>query len=83
MAPQVVASLRLADGSCSKADTSGSVVNCGVDPAVVVEPSIGGSLAETNWKFKVQSGKAVCFPDERLWADDGLVRLKVPERSFA
>ena len=41
---------------------------------------LGISLAETNWKHRVQSGKAVRIPEEGLWAHYGLVRLKVRER---
>ena len=34
-------------------------------------------------KHKVKYGKYVRFPDERLWEDYGLARLKVRKRSFA
>ena len=40
-------------------------------------------MAREDWKHSVQFGKAARFPDERLWVADGLVRLKVWERSFA
>ena len=53
---------------------SSFVVACRVGPTVAVAPSIRASLAEKNWKHKVQSGKHVRFPDGRLWADYGLAR---------
>ena len=34
-------------------------------------------------KHKVKYGKYVRLPDERLWEDYGLERLKVRKRSFA
>ena len=62
---------------------SGPVVAWGVDTCVEVEPSIGRPLAKESREQKEHSGKSMRFPDERLWAEDGLVRLKVRERSFA
>ena len=54
------------------------------------EPSLPGLDAEARmrlreWlcrKRKVKYGKYVRFPDERLWEDYGLERLKVLKRSF-
>ena len=43
----------------------------------------GVTLAREDWKHWAQSGKAAWFLDERLWVDDGPVRLKVQKRSFA
>ena len=40
-------------------------------------------MAREDWKHWAQSGKAAWFLDERLWVDDGPVRLKVQKRSFA
>lgn len=48
-----------------------------------LNPASGGSVAEENRKHKVQSGKPVGFPGERLWMDYGLVRRRVQKRSFA
>ena len=59
---------------------SSSVGPCGGGPTVAVAPSIGGSLAEKNWKHMVQSGNHVRFPDGRLWADYGLARRRLQRR---
>ena len=61
---------------------SGSAWGCGVGRTVAVAPSIGGSLAEKNWKHKVQSRKHVRFPGGRLWADDGLARRRLQGREL-
>ena len=62
---------------------NGPVVARGVGRSVAVEHSRGVTLAREDWKHWAQSRKAVWFLDERLWVDDGLVRLKVQKRSFA
>ena len=61
----------------------GPVVARGVGRSVAVEHSRGVTLAREDWKQWAQSRKAARFLDERLWADDGPVRLKVQKRSFA
>lgn len=62
---------------------NGPVVARGVGRSVAVEHSRGVTLAREDWKHSAQSRKAAWFLDERLWVDDGLVRLKVQKRSFA
>ncbi len=59
---------------------SGAVVDCGFGSSVAVEPSIGAPFLGKNRKHRVQSGKPVRFPEERLCMDYGLVRQSVEAR---